>query len=190
MKRVFLFITIALFAGSVMAEGHMKFLGIEMTGNTESFAKQIEAKGYTMLGSLNGMTMLTGTFSGYNNCKIVIMGSTSGEIVKIVVMFPDAYSWTQLYDMYSTLRNRLTNKYGTPVINKETWSDDNRKNASDDMKFFYAKHGYCNFQTAYLTELGEIDLDMKGNNGTVVLCVSYFDMETQLKALQKAEDDL
>lgn len=190
MKKLTICLALAILAMSGWAEGHMKFKGIEMTGSAADFATQLENKGFTKLGTMENITLFTGSFSGYDQCNIMLT-SDNGEVGKIVVMFPACNSWMCVNEMYSVLKTRLTEKYGAPAIEKMDWHDKYNPNPSDAIKYIKIISQECEISTCYISELGEIDLEIRGTASSGAhVCLSYFDMEQQLKKLQSATDDL
>lgn len=191
MKKGMTLITIVAMAISCFAEGHMKFKGIEMTGTAVDFARQLEQKGYINMGSMNNTTILTGTFAGYNQCNIMVLGKTDGKLTKVTVMFPSSESWSNLYETYSILKKNLTEKYGAPVKENMDWNDKYNHEPSDNMKYTKIQLQEAKVGTYYITEQGEIDLEIKGSvSGGCFVFLSYFDLASQRETIKSVQEDL
>lgn len=191
MKRVLATIIGLLIFTSLMAEGHMMFKGVEMTGSVRNFVSQLESQGLKNLGSMDGMTILTGQFAGYNKCSIMVAHTQEGNVGKIVVVFPEYNNWDDLMLNYNIIKNRLIKKYGTPFKDILTWSD-NAVNKDDNWwKMYYLYEKNCAVMTNFLLQEGEIDLEVKSPKmGSTRFFLSYFDMETMIQQIETAEDDL
>lgn len=89
MKRLFLQLILTLIVGICSAQSeHMKFKGVPMEGTLQSFTNKLAAKGYTPIGTQDGVSILKGEFAGYKDCTIGTVSDKSGMVCKVAVMFP------------------------------------------------------------------------------------------------------
>lgn len=168
---------------------HMKFKGIPMEGTLQTFTDKLKAKGYTSVGIQDGVSLLTGEFAGYKNCKIGAVADNSGIICKVSVVFPDMDKWGELEQCYSNYKSMLTEKYGEPAICEESFSDG--FSHDDFNKICAIQLDKCKYYSAFKSELGNIQLEINHNGFTsCYVMLSYFDNANQDKLRQQIMDDL
>ncbi len=63
MRRILLFLSFVLFAFNMQATGHIKFMGIEVDGNYNSFKDSLEAKGFKYMSSFESLHKFYGKFA-------------------------------------------------------------------------------------------------------------------------------
>ena len=105
MKRLFLQLILTLIVGICSAQSeHMKFKGVPMEGTLQSFTNKLAAKGYTPIGTQDGVSILKGEFAGYKDCTIGAVSDKSGMVCKVAVMFPAMEKWGDLEHVTNTYR--------------------------------------------------------------------------------------
>ncbi|MBQ2414720.1 MAG: hypothetical protein II315_07355 [Rikenellaceae bacterium] len=120
MKKLFISICAVLFALVVQAQEHMTFKGIPMDCDMDTFASQLEEKGYIKIPFStkyigDTMIVLVGKFAGVDKCFIAIQGTPISKIVwRVGVLFPIEDSWDTLKRCYESLKESYTAKYGKP----------------------------------------------------------------------------
>lgn len=191
MKKIALFLMMAAAAMGAMAQNeHMTFKGIPIDGSVSSFVAKLQQKGFTAQRQQNGNAFLSGMFAGYKDCTIGVVGDESGTTVKVAVLFPEYDKWSQLYGCFSSLKNMLTQKYGTPSQESETF-DAYSQPDDDMMRMIYVGTDKCKYYAVFETQRGSIELMIAHTDyseGFVLL--SYYDKLNQQKALNSAIDDL
>lgn len=88
------------------ASAPLSFKGIPMTGSLSAFGTELVKAGFKNAG--NGT--YTGSFAGYNGCKVTPSGSNPVQEVR--VDFPVISDWDALEKAYDSLQASLTQKYG------------------------------------------------------------------------------
>ena len=79
-----------------MAEGHMKFKGVEIDGTPKEFVQKMKNKGFTYVKNDEGTELMMGDFAGEKNCIIGIV-SSNNKVAKVGVIIPDETStWSLL----------------------------------------------------------------------------------------------
>ena len=122
---VFLFAVSPIFAQEA-AEDHLAFMGIPITGNVDSFAKNLAKKGFTKDANLSSdeYLLLTGKFT---NREVVVMlefSEKTNDIFRVFVVYESQTSWELLSNNYDYLVDLYSKKYGSPVKSvKELDSD-------------------------------------------------------------------
>lgn len=84
----------------------LTFKGIPMSGSLSAFKSELVKAGFSNAGD----GTFTGTFAGYNGCKVTPSGSNPVQEVR--VDFPVISDWDALEKAYDSLQASLTEKYG------------------------------------------------------------------------------
>lgn len=95
---------------------HLKFKGIEITGNIDNFANSLVKQGYTIKSRNDAdIRILSGKFAN-QNCNIILLGTPNTKTVwKVVVLFDEEYtSWYSLKSDYKNIKSSFVAKYGNP----------------------------------------------------------------------------
>ena len=103
---------------------HLTFKGIPITGTLENFAQKMEAKGFRKIDSDKTCVVFEGEFAGYSECEIYVIKVPNRNIVhKVAVAFPKESLWANLEKEYNQFKDMLTNKYGDPALQSETFKE-------------------------------------------------------------------
>ena len=146
MKHLILSLLLAVCTVCSAQTNHMKFKGIPIEGTLNSFVQKLKDKGYTFIGQQDGMAILKGEFAATKGCTIGVARFSDRDQVNLVaVIFPEEETWTGITKSYYTLKDMLTEKYGTPECIEE-FSD--REPSSDFLKF----HAILNDECHYISE--------------------------------------
>ena len=95
---------------STSASTPLTFKGIPMNGTLSSFGSELVRAGFKN----NGNGTYTGSFAGYDGCKVTPSGSN--PVREVRVDFPVISDWDALEKAYDSLQASLTEKYGvTPT---------------------------------------------------------------------------
>lgn len=190
MKRLFLFLLPFLMTVNVMAEGHLKFKGVEINGTPKDFVQKLIEKGCKFITKEDEIYLLIGDFASYNNCEIGVM-AFDNMVTKVAVQLPGGVdSWSVLYNQYTTLKDMLTQKYGQPVIDVEEWQGYGGKPTDDnscmhELRMDRAKIG-CGFQTTN----GSIELVMLSMKMECRVWLTYTDAMNTNTVMDSAMEDL
>lgn len=92
-----------------------------------------------------------------------------------VILFCIDHANTNLYiDDFNQIKTSLTEKYGTPKMDKEVWKDDLYKGDTDDYGIAIAC-GHLQYINIWETENTEIILALLGDNYEISLGITYTD---------------
>lgn len=181
---------LALFAQSKSdSSKHLSFKGVPIDGKLAAYVEKMKKTGFTHKGTKDGLAMLEGEYASYKNCIVGVSTLKQKDLVsKIVVLFPNRETWSSLSSNYFTLKELLTEKYGTPSEIVERFSSD----VDDDgSKMTLAKLGSCNYQTTYLTDKGTIQLNIEHDSEMhCFVKLAYFDKINGEAVKKQALDDL
>ena len=138
---------------------HLTFKGVPIDGTLRQFTSQLIQKGFTKIGSENGISVLTGDFAGYKDCSVVVTTMEKQDLVYMVaVKFPDLSTWSLLESNYTKLKEMLTTKYGKPSSCVEEFQ---HSYVSDDCQRLHElQMDRCEYKTVFETEKGRIALTL------------------------------
>ena len=158
MKQLFLSLLLAVCTVCNAQTNHMKFKGIPIEGTLNSFVQKLKDKGYTFIGQQDGMAILKGEFAATKGCTIGVARFSDRDQVNLVaVIFPEEETWSGITKSYYTLKDMLTEKYGSPEC-VEQFSD--REPSSDFLKFHAILNDECHYVSEFSCENGKIQLTM------------------------------
>lgn len=172
MKKLFVILTAAMMAVSGMAQEHLKFCGIEISGTSDTFAQKLVKQGFKYDSKLNlsqgeSMTFLRGTYAGYQNCTIALM--VKNNVINIIsVEFPVCRNWASLNTQYKDVQRIITSLYGTPADVVEDWYNATPTNDKEKWSYILANEAYIS--TQYIFQGGEIDIVLGPNTENEKLC--------------------
>ena len=170
---------------------HLTFKGVPIDGTLSEFSAKLQQKGVMYMGQENGIAMFSGEFAGYRDCLIGAVSSTGTEVVcKVAVIFSDRDTWSALYGNYSSLKDMLTLKYGSPSSCTERF--DGYSNPTDDnSKMYEVKFDRCKYLTRWETDKGDIELYIEHNDvSKCYVMLVYWDKINYEKTKSSAMDDL
>lgn len=168
----FVFITFTALS-EVTVEGksttHLKFMGIEMNGSSNSFAQKLKKKGLIAKSVSSDDLLMTGKFAGYSRCIFYAKENRAGNISRAMVSLPVYESWADLYNCYNRFKNMLTEKYGDPECDENEGLPSSAINSM--IMLMQLKMGGCHFISTYTTSEGWIRLLMNKEGGVDILYV-------------------
>lgn len=175
----------------VLQNEHFKFMGIPMDCDAETFAKKLEKeKGLERYQNHSDRKILTGTFSGYNDCVIIVSGEGNRNVHSVGVILPHGESWSLVKSQYNTLKTRLMTKYGDPSNCIEEFRQ--YEPSLDNLRFDDVKNGNAIFHTEFMTsDGGKIDLSINSVEfGSGYIQLIYIDIENAKIENDNLLDDL
>ena len=170
-------------------EEHMKFKGIPIDGTLTDFTQKMKQKGFSYKGMEDGMALFEGEFAATKGCTIIAVAKSVNVVHKVAVAFPDCDTWSCLSNKYESLKDMLIQKYGEPFMNVEKFDDNYIKDDGD--RFYDVSMDRCRYATSWVTEKGEIDLDITHTGYTSCFVrLIYIDGLNTDKVINQAIDDL
>lgn len=189
MKKLFTLIICCFLFGNIFAQ-HLTFKGVPIDGTLQSFVQKMKEAGFQYEATENGSTILSGDFAGYKGCYVVVYTLQNKDLVsKIIAIFPEKDTWSDLVANYENLKDMLTEKYGAPSdqierFNTTVYDDWDRIHAICD--------GEADWFSVFSTELGNLYLTFskapKPETASVLLI--YSDKTNSDIIRQNAIDDL
>lgn len=192
-KIIFIFILICMSVMGFAQENkeHLTFKGVPIDGTLSSFVAQLKQKGFTHIGTNDGVAMLNGDFASYKNCTIGAVSLKDKDlVVKVAVIFPSRDTWSALESNYQSLKQMLTKKYGEPSDCVETFQS-YLQPKDDNSKLHELGMDRCKFYTIFETKRGSIELQISHQSfSEYYVILSYFDAINQETLMSDAMDDL
>ena len=194
MKKTILSLLIAIISVASHAQTespHLAFKGVPIDGTLNGYVQKMKQKGFVYIGTENGVALLNGDFAAYKGCTIGVTTLKQQDLVsRITVIFPDCKTWGTLSDNYYTLKEMLTEKYGTPANVIEEFQGYSEP-TDDSSRLHEVKMDRCKYSATFETPKGSIQLCISHNS--VMSCnvmLSYFDKINGDVIRAKAIDDL
>jgi len=192
MKKTLFFVIAILLSASLNAQNaaeHMKFKGIPIDGTLTDFTQKMKQKGFIYKGIEDGMALFEGEFAATKGCTVIAVAKSTNVVHKVGVAFPDCDTWSCLSNKYESLKDMLTQKYGEPSFNVERFDD--RYVSDDNDRYYNVRTDRCKYATSWVTEEGEIDLDITHSGYTSCFVrLIYIDGTNTDKVINQAIDDL
>lgn len=99
-------------------KGHLEFLGIPIDGHIDVFTNLLGQKWLSFSKKEDNRAILSGSFAGYDDCKIYVYYSVATDQrawrVDVEIPASSINPWSSLEADYIYLKDGLTEKYGTP----------------------------------------------------------------------------
>ena len=172
------------------SSAHLNFKGVPIDGTLREYTLKMEKKGFTLVDTEDGASLLEGDFASYKHCMIGVATLKQKNLVsKITVMFPESDTWSSLSSNYYSLQEMLTAKYGQPSGYVETF--EGPAPGDDNSRMHEVKSDRCKYYTTYETEKGTIQLSIEHNGASsCFVLLTYHDKINRDIIRAKAMDDL
>ena len=152
-----LLISFCVFSSIVFSQEHIKFKGIPLNGNVNSFSQELVKIGFKIVESKGNVITMKGEFIN-KECEIIVVGSKKTNVVwKVVAYLPEEESWSRIKSDYFEVKRQFQQKYG------------DGKSYEFFSKPYYEGDGYemqalslekCTYSTFFDTDLGTIVVDI------------------------------
>lgn len=192
MRVLITILTLFISLNSALAQNesiHMKFMGIPMDCGIESFAKKLESeKGLRRIEyDRTDALVLTGSFAGYNDCSITLLGD-SNSVISVAVSFPAKDMWSLIYPTYTAIKSNLEAKYGEPTSVNESFGE--FEPSTDFGKLNAIKEGNASFETLFDVRGGRLLLQILSKYGLGFVLLQYVDVINLMEQQRGAINDL
>jgi|GEM_PF-2559937 len=140
-------------------KGHLEFLGIPIDGHIDVFTNLLGQKWLSFSKKEDNRAILSGSFAGYDDCKIYAYYSIAEDQrawrVDVEIPASSINPWSSLEADYIYLKDGLTEKYGTPrqIIRRQP---------------FFDRHG----NIVYVEEFKKHFVDISPSNGHISLKIT------------------
>lgn len=111
MKRLLFVATLLLSASFSPAFGHIRFMGIELSGCYENFKDSLTARGFTYLSSYETLHKFYGKFANEMVIINILATPITNTVCKVIVYFPEKEEWQDLKSDYFYKKELYESKY-------------------------------------------------------------------------------
>lgn len=189
MKKFLSFIIACCFAISCLAQEHLSFKGIPITGSMTEFCKTLSQKGFTKLGSEKNYTIFKGDFTGRNSTVLVGATEDGKSVYTIVVIFDASDEWNILTNTYDYYKDIYTRKYGNTYFCKEKNPSYSNSNVALMAEVY---QGTVVWTSQWKPTGGTIELSIEKADGVYngMVVIKYRDAQNVEAKIQRDIDDI
>lgn len=188
MKKILILLFLCCFAICGLAQEHLSFKGIPITGSMTSFCQKLKAKGFTQIGSDGNVRLFKGDFTGRQATVGVIAADNGQDVFAVGVIFDETDSWNTLVSTYEHYKDLYIEKYGNPTQCVENNPSTSDSNTSLMYELFQGRVTYaCVFES----QGGAIQISIeKGNISNGFVLIKYQDAQNINAKRQSDLDDI
>lgn len=89
MKKLYSILFAVFFMANLSAQEHLSFKGVPIDGTLSEYTQQMLNKGFELIATENGVSVMSGDFAGYKGCEVGVCSLNGKDLVsKIGVVFP------------------------------------------------------------------------------------------------------
>ncbi len=166
MKKFMIFFILTFLSVSLSAQEHLTFKNIPIEGSVSAYVAKLEAVGFYLLHENDGRSaILQGSFAGFDDCTVYVIGSKSSKTVwKVVVGLPHQLSWSSTRSRYEDFKESYTAKYGKPADSFEFFIDPYEKGDGYELQAIKLEKGY--YTTFWELSAGTIFVGISASNNS------------------------
>lgn len=162
MKKIIFTITLVLTTLTLMAQEHLSFKGIPITGTMTEFCQKLKAKGLKSLGYESRTAVFSGDFTEREATIGAVAANDGKNVLGVVVLFNPSNEWNTLEDTYNHYKALYTHKYGEPSLSQEN----NPAHSDSNTALMGAVHdGRVTYESTWEVAGGEIILSIEKSSG-------------------------
>lgn len=169
------------------AQEHLMFMQTLMEGTLDVFVGKMQAKGFELLGTEGGMTVMKGLFMG-RDCTITIGSTTkSSSVYAVNVLFSREYGLDEWYSIkadYRRISSAFREKYGTPTDELEKFIYPYKEGDGLEIEALYRRK--CWYVSRWKRPEGKIMVSMVNNR----ICINYEDKKNALLEQEEYQSDV
>lgn len=177
MKRYIFAFLCCLLGASLNAQEHLVFMQTSIDGTITEFSAKMKTKGFELLGTEGGMTVMKGSFMG-RDCTITIGSTTKTSSVYIVqVLFSRKYESDEWYSIkadYQRIVSAFRGKYGSPTDELAKFIYPYEEGDGLEIVALYRRK--CWYGSRWKRPEGTITVSMINNR----ICITYEDKKNTL----------
>lgn len=189
MKKVFSIIVACCFALTCLAQEHLSFKGIPITGSMSEFCNKLSQNGFTKLGSQNNITIFRGDFTG-RQVSVGVGASDDGKnVYSVIVLFDASDEWSVLTNTYDYYKEIYTRKYGDTSFCQE---NNPALSNSNTALMAQVHQGTVVWASQWKTTGGTIELSIEKANGVYfgMVVIKYRDEQNAEEKIQQDIEEI
>ena len=188
MKRIVLVLLFIIQCVCARSSGHIKFMGMDVTGNMESFKDSLVTKGFFYVESFKSSCRFHGEFANEFVTLTILASPKTQMVCKIIVEFPSKSEWKDLKEDYFKKKKLYKSKY---PLDKDFEFFSSPYEDGDGYELRAVSREKCNYVSFFWAVGGYIIVEI---GKTAQVRVSYEDRENmkiaQKELEQSAIDDI
>lgn len=188
MKRILFILVLISAVSNLQASGHIKFMGLEVSGNYEIFKESILSKGFKYINSFESLHRFYGKFANEIVTLNILTSPITKTVCKVIVLFPEKKDWRELKKDYFAKKEMYKSKY---PLDKDYEFFSSPFEDGDGYEMRAVVRDKCRYVSFFLAMGGHITLEI---DKTAQLKVVYEDRENTKLAKheldQNAIDDI
>ena len=157
----FLLITVAL-----IAQNHMEFRGVPITGHRDSFVSEMKKLGYSETYRNETGIVMEGKFTNKDAELLILSSAKSKTVWKVAAQIDQDESWSKLKRDYFYYVELYTSKYGQPSDHFEYFLSPYYE--GDGFELQALRNEKCTYSTFFITDSGFIGVKIT-NSGKLSL---------------------
>lgn len=163
------------------------FMGVAIEGDPHTFAKRLEAKGFTEVKREADFILMKGHFTG-SDVHTTIM-SARNKIYSVGVFLDSYDNWRSLVNQYEQYKKMYIRKYGDPTSTQEIPAPLNATNRGQMREL---QEGGVTYGSKWMMPLGEISMSINKAVERFLagqVCIVYTNTEAQKRiAAERLKD--
>lgn len=173
---------------SIVAQEHLSFKGIPITGSITNFCKQLRVKGFSQIAKEENIRIFKGDFTGQPASVGVIAADNGKDVFSVVVIFDESDSWNTLVNTYTHYKDLYIEKYGQPIQCVENNPSSYDSNTS---LMYELLQGRVTYISLFEVKGGTIEISIeKGNIIDGYVVIRYKDAQNTNAKRQKDLEDI
>lgn len=186
MKRILISLAMLFAVMNIIAQEHLSFMGIPITGSVMGFCQKLRSKGFTLIDVQSDATVFSGKFAGSD--ATVGVSDDGKNVFGVAVLFAPSGEWNTLVTTYDYYKRLYTRKYGKPTISEE--SNPARSNSNTAL-MSEVYQGTVEYSSVWKAAGGEIELSIESSGiYEGIVTIIYRDFQNIKIKTQKYIEDI
>lgn len=183
MKRILFILTLILAVSNMQATEHIKFMGIDVSGDYESFKDSLLTRGFRYMSSFETLHKFYGKFANEIVTLQVLASPKSKTVCKVIVYFPERDNWRELKKDYFAKKEMYKSKY---PMDRDYEFFSSPYEDGDGYEMRAVARDKCRYISFFLAMGGHIAIEI---DKTAKLKIVYEDRENIKVAQQELEQN-
>ena len=155
---------------------HLRFKGVEITGNFKDFAQELVKKGFVIQESADYGVILRGDFMGEPGVlTMVYPDSKTQKVISVAAFLESRDNWQSMLSTFENTVKTYKKKYGEPDKYVTEFLDDTFD--YDSWKRTYVSEDKCNYNASWFTKEGGISIQIRYMEGKYGVLILYVDQQ-------------
>lgn len=159
-KFLTIIVTLLMAASAAVAQDHVQFLGIDLTGSHENFKQQLlQIPGVEFVTSVEGIDAYSGQYSGYDGAEYYVSYNDNDVVYSVDVYLPKAESWIQLKRQYIATVAEYQDKENF-TLSEHSEEFEGFYNGGDGRELEAVDQGICSYYSTFTCPQGYVSISI------------------------------